>query len=115
MAQTLPRMDTATAMLIGIDDRIARSCITILDDAGFRVVRVKHVAPACERIPVVMPQIVLLPSTLRNDEHEMIVDRCTAIGAELYRIGPDVDDGALTALLVSAVQTAMTKVPKGAH
>ncbi len=109
MVQTLPRMDMATAMLVALDDGLAGACITILDDAGFRVVRVKHVAPACERMPVVMPQIVLVPSTLRRDEDELLVDRCTAVGAELLRLAPDVDANALVHLLASAAQTALSK------
>src|SRR5687768_1122950 len=109
MVQTLPRMDMATAMLVALDDRLAGACITILDDAGFRVVRVKHVAPACERMPVVMPQIVLVPATLRRDEDELIVDRCTAVGAEILRLAPDVDATALVHLLAAAAQTALEK------
>lgn len=109
MSQTLPRMDVATAMLVALDDKVAGACITILDDAGFRVVRVKHVAAACERMPVVMPQIVLVPTTLRREEDEILVDRCTAVGAEILRLAPDVDARALIALIVSAAQSALER------
>ncbi len=73
-------MDVATAMLVCLDDKFVGMCLTLLDDAGFRVVRVKHVAPALERIPVVMPNLVIVPLTLHPEEDESIVDRCVAVG-----------------------------------
>jgi hypothetical protein len=109
MSQTLPRMDVATAMLIAIDDHLAGACVTLLDDAGFRVVRVKHVPPACERLPVVMPHLVIVPSHLRKEDEDLLEDRCVAIGAELLRLSPDVDPGALTALVASAAHSALDR------
>src|SRR3954465_10322467 len=105
MSQTMPRMDVATAMLVALDDRIAGACVTLLDDAGFRVIRVKHVAPALERMPVVMPHLVIVPTNLRKDEDEGLVDRCVAIGAEVLRLAPDVDSRALAALVASAAHS----------
>jgi hypothetical protein len=106
MSQTMPRMDMATAMLVAMDDRLAGACITILDDAGFRVIRVKHVAPALERLPVVMPQLVIVPSTLRTDEDDLLADRCVAIGAELLKLAPDVDVRQLVALVTRAANAS---------
>jgi hypothetical protein len=100
-------MDVATAMLVALDDKVAGACVTILDDAGFRVVRVKHVAPALERLPVVMPQLVVVPATLAHDEDEMLVDRCVAIGAEILRLAPEIDPRALGALLANAAHGAL--------
>jgi hypothetical protein len=102
-------MDVATAMLVALDDRLAGACVTLLDDAGFRVIRVKHVAPALERIPVVMPHLVIVPTALRKDEDEGLVDRCVAIGAEILRLAPDVDARALTALVAMAAHGALDK------
>lgn len=109
MSQTMPRMDMATAMLVALDDRLAGACITILDDAGFRVIRVKHIAPALERMPVVMPHLVIVPANLRTEEEEPLADRCVAIGAEVLRLAPDVDVRALVALVSSAANVAATK------
>ena len=109
MSQTMPRMDVATAMLVALDDRIAGACVTLLDDAGFRIVRVKHVAPACERLPVVMPHLVVVPSTLRKEDDETVVDRCVAIGAEVLRLSPEVDPGALAALSAGAAHSALER------
>ena len=109
MSQTVPRMDMATAMLVALDDKIAGACITILDDAGFRVIRVKHVAPALERLPVIQPQLVVAPANLRKEETETLVDRCTAVGAELVRLAPDPDVRNLVQLVTAAANTAATK------
>lgn len=109
MSQTLPRMDVATAMLVALEDKIAGACVTLLDDAGFRVIRVKHVAPALERIPVVMPHLVIVPTSLHKDEEEGLVDRCVAIGAEVLRIAPDVDMGSLSSMIGTAAHGALEK------
>lgn len=106
MSQTMPRMDMATAMLVALDERIAGACITILDDAGFRVIRVKHVAPALERLPVIMPQLVIVPATLRKEESEPLADRCVAIGAEVLKLAPDIDVRQLVALVTNAANTS---------
>jgi len=109
MSQTLPRMDVATAMLVALDDKIAGACVTLLDDAGFRVIRVKHVQPALERLPVVMPHLVIAPTSLRKEEEEQLTDRCVAIGAEVLRLAPEIDARALTALIASAAHGALDK------
>jgi len=102
-------MDVATAMLVALEDRIAGACVTLLDDAGFRVIRVKHVAPALERLPVVMPHLVIAPTSLRKDDEEMLVDRCVAIGAEVLRLSPEIDPRALAVLVASAANGALEK------
>lgn len=109
MSQTMPRMDMATAMLVALDEKIAGACITILDDAGFRVIRVKHVPPALERLPVVQPQLVIAPTTLRKEEEQPLLDRCTAIGADVLRLAPELDVRSLVQLVTSAANTAATK------
>lgn len=109
MTQTLQRMDVSTAMLVAIEERAASVCVVVLDQAGFRVMRVKHVAPALERLPVVKPHLVVLPASLRKDEDEMMVDRCVAIGAEMVRVAADIDARALATLVAAAARTALEK------
>ena len=109
MSQTVPRMDVATAMLVSLDDRLAGSCVSLLDDAGFRVVRVKHVPPALERLPVLMPHLVVIPTTLRKEDEETLTDRCVAIGAEMLKLSPEIDARALGPLLASAAHGALAK------
>ncbi len=109
MSQTLPRIDVATAMLVALDEAVVGQCISLLDDAGFRVVRVKHVPAACERLPVVMPQLVVTSTALAAAEIDQLTDRCVAIGAELLALSPDMDKRALGPLLASAAERALAR------
>jgi hypothetical protein len=109
MSQTLPRMDVATAMLIAIDDKLFSACVSLLDDAGFRVIRVKHVAAASERLPVVMPHLVIASTSLVPAEIDVLSDRCVAIGAELLALSAEVDTRLLGPLLASAAERALQR------
>ena len=109
MTQTLPRIDVATAMLVALDEAVVGVCVPLLDDAGYRVIRVRHVPAACERLPVAMPQLVVAPTTLPPAEAEMLKDRCVAVGAELLTIPPDVDARVLVPLLARAAHTALER------
>lgn len=77
------------------------------------MLRVGHVAAASERIPVVMPQLVLVATTLRPDDLETIRDRCVAVGADIIHVGPTDDPTELTAILRSAANVALMKALRG--
>ena len=77
------------------------------------MLRVGHVAAASERIPVVMPQLVLVSTTLRPDDLDTITDRCVAVGAEVVTIGPNENRVALAATLKAAAHTALVKALRG--
>lgn len=85
----MQRMATPTAILIGVEESLAIVCTDALADGGLRVLRVGHVAAACERIPIVMPQLVVVSTTLRPEDTEMLEDRCVAVGAEVVRVAPE--------------------------
>src|SRR2546423_14758733 len=89
--ETIQRVATPTAMLIGLDGDMANVCHATLADNGIRVLRVQHVAPALERIPVVMPQLVVVPTTFAPSEDEALNDRCVAVGAQVVKLEPDED------------------------
>src|SRR5262249_49491311 len=57
--ETIQRVATPTAILVGLPDELAGTCTDVLGDGGLRVLRAGHVAAASERIPVVMPQLVV--------------------------------------------------------
>jgi hypothetical protein len=40
--QTLPRILTPMAMLIALHDNVAAACVPVLEEAGLKVVRVRH-------------------------------------------------------------------------
>jgi hypothetical protein len=69
---------------------------------------------ASERIPVVMPQLVVVSATVRKEELEALNDRCVAVGAEVIRVAPDADHRALTVLLKDAATNALIKALRGA-
>ena len=103
--ETIQRVATPTAILVGVAEPLATACSDALADGGLRVLRVGHVAAACERIPVVMPQLVVVSSALRPEDTEMLADRCVAVGAEMVKIPPD---AASNASVVKALKDAAT-------
>jgi hypothetical protein len=107
--ETLQRVATPTAVLVGIPDSLATVCSDVLSDGGLRVLKVGHVAAASERIPVVMPQLVLVAATLRPEEVEAINDRCVAVGATMIHVSPDTDRAELVKTLKHAANVAFIK------
>lgn len=107
--QTIQRLATPTAILVGLSEELANVCTEALADGGLRVLKVGHVAAACERIPVVMPQLVVVPTTLHAADAEMLADRCVAVGAEVLRLAPDQDARALPVMLKDAANMALIR------
>jgi len=107
--ETIQRVATPTGILVGLSDELAAVCTEALGDGGLRVLRAGHVAAASERIPVVMPQLVIVSSTLRQEELDILNDRCVAVGAEVMRVAPDTDRAALVTMLRSAANAALIK------
>jgi hypothetical protein len=83
-------------MLVGVAEPLATFCSAALVEGGLRVLRVGHVAAAGERIPVIMPQIVVVSTALQKEDREMLADRCVAVGAEMFNVTPDADADAAT-------------------
>ncbi len=111
--ETIQRVATPTGILVGLPDELASLCTEALGDGGLRVLRVGHVAAASERIPVVMPQLVVVSTSLRQEELDVLIDRCVAVGAEVIRVAPDADRKALLAHLRTAANTALIKALRG--
>ena len=89
--ETIQRVASPTAILVGVPEPLATACSDSLAEGGLRVLRVGHAAAACERIPVVMPQLVVVSSALEAEDREMLADRCVAVGAEVFSVAPDFD------------------------
>lgn len=109
--ETIQRVATPTAILVGVAEPMATVCTDALADGGLRVLRVGHVAAAAERIPVVMPQLVVVSTTLRPDETDTLTDRCVAVGAEVIAVPPEQEgDGvALRKRLKDAANMALIR------
>jgi hypothetical protein len=102
--RTIKRVDIPTAMLIGLSDAQGDQCVTALKTTAIRVIRVAHPAAAGERIPVTMPSVVVVSEALQATERDMIFDRSVAVGAEVVKLPPAIDDEALTTLLKGAAR-----------
>lgn len=108
--RTIQRVTNHTAILVGIAEPLATACADVLADGGLRVLRVGHVAAACERIPVVMAQLVLVSAPLRAAEADMLTDRCVAVGAEILEVAAETSaDAALKARLKDAANMALIR------
>jgi hypothetical protein len=110
---TIQRVATPTAILVGLPEELAGVCTDALGEGGLRVLRVGHVAAASERIPVVMPQLVIVSSAMRADDFETLTDRCVAVGAEVLQLSTETDHAALATRLRSAANTALIKALRG--
>jgi hypothetical protein len=86
--ETIQRVVTPTAILVGLAEPFATLCNDALAADGLRVLRVGHVAAACERIPVMMPQLVVVSSALGAADLETLADRCVAVGADVFTVDP---------------------------
>jgi hypothetical protein len=83
---TYQRVEAPSIMLIALDPTVESLCLSTLLDSGLRILRVREVAPAFERIAVTMPKLVIVPSTLPPRSKEELTDRCVAVGAQLLAL-----------------------------
>lgn len=107
--ETIQRVATPTAILVALPEPLLTKCFDQLADGGLKVLKVGHVAGACERIPVVMPQLVVVMTTLAADDIETLEDRCVAVGAELMRLAPDAEWSALLPTVKDAANMALIR------
>jgi hypothetical protein len=106
-ASTLPRMRQSTAMLIGIEAPLIMPLSETLSTIGYKVLTVAHVAAASERIPVVMPLLVLATSSVLPHEQKDLEDRVVAVGAELVWIPAGADEDRAHALVRDTAAAAL--------
>jgi hypothetical protein len=88
-------------LLIGVAPAVVETLREVLAIVDCRVFAVAHVPAACERIPIAAPQLVVALSDARSQEEEL-VDRTTAVGAELLWVPAGSDDEALVAIIRDA-------------
>ena len=84
--ETIQRKASPTAMLIGLPETLAAACASALT--------------ACERIPVIMPQVVVVLAGL---------GRAEAGGADVLRVTPSDDIAALGERLKDAANVALIR------
>lgn len=110
---TLQRIPTPTAVLVVLPDGLVRTCVEVLSEAGVKVLRVNSVAAAAERLPVTMPQLVVVSALMIPAELEIITDRCVAVGAEILKLDPETPENVTAALVRTSARNALIKALAG--
>jgi hypothetical protein len=77
-----------SAIVVGVPDDMLALCHEYLPAGGLKVHRVAHAHAACERMVVLLPQLVVVPASMRSAELDMIEDRAAAIGAIVLHLDP---------------------------
>ena len=62
-----------------------------LEELGVRVLRVRHPIPACQRMRITRPFVVVVGESVREAQRRLLVEEASQIGAALLPLGPLVD------------------------
>ncbi len=96
-------------MLVGLTPAQSQAVGDVLSALGYFVRTVAHAAAACERIPVIMPLLVVVTSAVLDNERGDLEDRCVAVGAELVWVPPNADEDRANALVRDAAAAALSR------
>jgi hypothetical protein len=101
------RLKASTCILLvrAHPDEEAR-CLAALDDLTARVLRVRHPLPACQRIRVVRPTVVVVGRGVRDEDARLLIDAAREAGSEVVELGAFVAPWALEEVLRRAVARA---------
>jgi hypothetical protein len=75
-----------------------------LGDLFARVLRVRHPLPACQRMRIMRPLVVLVGESVRQPDRDMLMEQACDIGAVLLCLGPLVRREALGKWVRDAMQ-----------
>jgi hypothetical protein len=104
------RLRKPCIMLVGIDAGAEPAELGLEDLAGsLRVVRVRYPLPACERMLVVRPLVVILGQSVREWALPVLEKTTKEIDATLLQLGPLVVRDALRDWLRRALETTMAR------
>ncbi len=78
-------------MIVGLDAAVAEAAQEILRGYGYQVLRVGHVAAAGERLPVLMPILVVASAETVKVERDVLEDGAVAVGARVVWLPRDAD------------------------
>lgn len=101
-------LDTVT-LLVGADSELVQKAKELLEQVMIRVTRAAHIAAAAERLPVVMPQAVVLFGGVTAEEREHLIDRATAIGALVFYVDDKLPVGDLEPLVEGIAKAAVER------
>jgi hypothetical protein len=80
-----------------------------LDEEGrrLRVVRVRHPVPACQRMAVLQPRVVIVGESVREWDFALLQAQARKIGAAILRLGPLVSREAIPGWLRQVLESDM--------
>lgn len=93
-----------SAITVALPDELFVLCHEVLPVAGLRIHRVAHAHAACERIAVLLPQLVVVLATMKSRDLDLVEDRAIAVGAIVLHLDPDHGYDVLTAQLEETVR-----------
>lgn len=98
-----------SAIAVDLPDDLFVLCHEVLPEAGLVIHRAGHAHAACERIAVLLPQLVVVPATMKSSELDLVEDRAIAVGAIVLHLDPDHGYDVLTAQLEETVRQVRTR------
>jgi hypothetical protein len=97
------------AMVVGARGRNATRIIDAFERMRVIVVPIDAVQTACDRLAVEMPHVVLVATSLRDDERDALSDRATAVGALVVNVDPELDDETFADFIERTVQAVIER------
>jgi hypothetical protein len=97
------------AVFVGLSDGLSALCAEVLAPEGLRLHRFADVRAACDAIASALPELVVLPVTMRAEDLDMIEDRAIAVGATLLYLDPTHDLASVNAQLYATILDLRTK------
>lgn len=94
-------------MLVGLPKVLSDECSIVLSMLGLRVLIVGHAAAASERIPVVMPKVVIAMSSVKPEDREALSERAIAVGAQLLLLDDDAKTADIGPIVRDAAEAAL--------
>ncbi len=84
-----------------------------LDELGVDVLRVRHPLPACARMQVTRPKVVILGEDIRPMDVAFIKRTAREIGAKIVQLGPLIARDALRGWVRSALNDGASPIARG--
>jgi hypothetical protein len=79
------RLQPDVVMLVRIEEW--EESMLLLRDLNTRVVRVRHPLPACERMRVQKPAVIIVGASVRPKDFELLVDEAYELRAAVLQVG----------------------------
>jgi hypothetical protein len=95
-------------MLVRVDPAAEPKDLGV-EEAGGRVLRVRHPLPACQRMQVMRPLVVIVGESVRAQDTELLIEQARAIGAAIVQLGPLVPRAAVGPWTRQAIEIVRAK------